>query len=139
MVEYWSPKPWVVGSSPSAPAKSRSFVLRLCFFHRKKWQARSGLSPKGSPTARKYSRRPRPRKSWSRLTPYFHRAHRQKQLPTVLCLAYLPPLPKAEVLYFGFVFFIEKSGRRGVDFHPRVHRRLENIVAALALASLGLG
>ena len=23
MVEYWSPKPWVVGSSPSAPAKER--------------------------------------------------------------------------------------------------------------------
>ena len=23
LVEYWSPKPWVVGSSPSAPAKER--------------------------------------------------------------------------------------------------------------------
>ena len=27
LVEYWSPKPWVVGSSPSAPAnKKRTFV-----------------------------------------------------------------------------------------------------------------
>ena len=25
LVEYWSPKPWVVGSSPSAPAKKSSF------------------------------------------------------------------------------------------------------------------
>ena len=24
MVEYWSPKPWVVGSSPSAPAKKKA-------------------------------------------------------------------------------------------------------------------
>ncbi len=24
LVEYWSPKPWVVGSSPSAPAKAKS-------------------------------------------------------------------------------------------------------------------
>ncbi len=23
LVEYWSPKPWVVGSSPSAPAKNK--------------------------------------------------------------------------------------------------------------------
>ena len=36
LVEYWSPKPWVVGSSPSAPAKIKKdtqksvsfFVLR---------------------------------------------------------------------------------------------------------------
>ena len=24
LVEYWSPKPWVVGSSPSAPAKKKA-------------------------------------------------------------------------------------------------------------------
>ncbi len=24
LVEYWSPKPWVVGSSPSAPAKKQA-------------------------------------------------------------------------------------------------------------------
>ena len=32
LVEYWSPKPWVVGSSPSAPAKKIQ-VARLGFFH----------------------------------------------------------------------------------------------------------
>ena len=34
LVEYWSPKPWVVGSSPSAPAnKKRTFVYRQrCVF-----------------------------------------------------------------------------------------------------------
>ena len=24
LVEYWSPKPWVVGSSPSAPARKKA-------------------------------------------------------------------------------------------------------------------
>ena len=28
LVEYWSPKPWVVGSSPSAPAKKKA--IREC-------------------------------------------------------------------------------------------------------------
>ena len=28
MVEYWSPKPWVVGSSPSAPAKGRGMECK---------------------------------------------------------------------------------------------------------------
>ena len=33
LVEYWSPKPWVVGSSPSAPAKNpRSFLLGFIFW-----------------------------------------------------------------------------------------------------------
>ena len=27
LVEYWSPKPWVVGSSPSAPAMKKRFCL----------------------------------------------------------------------------------------------------------------
>ena len=31
LVEYWSPKPWVVGSSPSAPAKKVQ-VERLGLF-----------------------------------------------------------------------------------------------------------
>ena len=31
LVEYWSPKPWVVGSSPSAPAK-KSKSSDLDFF-----------------------------------------------------------------------------------------------------------
>ena len=31
LVEYWSPKPWVVGSSPSAPAK-KSKSRGLDFF-----------------------------------------------------------------------------------------------------------
>ena len=32
LVEYWSPKPWVVGSSPSAPAKkSTSFGLSIFY------------------------------------------------------------------------------------------------------------
>ena len=62
--------------------KSRSFLLRLYFFA-EKWQRRSGLSPEGSPTARKYSRHHRPRKPRTWLTPYFHRAHRPKQSSTV--------------------------------------------------------
>ena len=33
LVEYWSPKPWVVGSSPSAPAKKiRDGFGHLVFF-----------------------------------------------------------------------------------------------------------
>ena len=33
LVEYWSPKPWVVGSSPSAPAKKQAKAVALaCFF-----------------------------------------------------------------------------------------------------------
>ena len=32
LVEYWSPKPWVVGSSPSAPAKKRTGSLSYLFF-----------------------------------------------------------------------------------------------------------
>ena len=31
LVEYWSPKPWVVGSSPSAPAKNRSVFTSVYF------------------------------------------------------------------------------------------------------------
>ena len=33
LVEYWSPKPWVVGSSPSAPAKKKAkSKFDLAFF-----------------------------------------------------------------------------------------------------------
>ena len=32
LVEYWSPKPWVVGSSPSAPAKKKSIAKAMDFF-----------------------------------------------------------------------------------------------------------
>ena len=32
LVEYWSPKPWVVGSSPSAPAKERGMVCTSISF-----------------------------------------------------------------------------------------------------------
>ena len=31
LVEYWSPKPWVVGSSPSAPAKKSAFERMRIF------------------------------------------------------------------------------------------------------------
>ena len=31
LVEYWSPKPWVVGSSPSAPAKKKAKSKDLAF------------------------------------------------------------------------------------------------------------
>ena len=37
LVEYWSPKPWVVGSSPSAPAKNRQ--VSACRFFLSKPQA----------------------------------------------------------------------------------------------------
>ena len=33
LVEYWSPKPWVVGSSPSAPAKNRQVSTEACRFY----------------------------------------------------------------------------------------------------------
>ena len=45
LVEYWSPKPWVVGSSPSAPAKTKRspigdlFVLAEIEGTRKRVQA----------------------------------------------------------------------------------------------------
>ncbi len=32
LVEYWSPKPWVVGSSPSAPAKKKEMAKAISFF-----------------------------------------------------------------------------------------------------------
>ena len=32
LVEYWSPKPWVVGSSPSAPAKKKRSPIGDLFF-----------------------------------------------------------------------------------------------------------
>ena len=32
LVEYWSPKPWVVGSSPSAPAKKIDKFRLVDFF-----------------------------------------------------------------------------------------------------------
>ena len=39
LVEYWSPKPWVVGSSPSAPAKKFDKLRLVEFFYplRKQW------------------------------------------------------------------------------------------------------
>ena len=39
LVEYWSPKPWVVGSSPSAPAKKFDKFRLVEFFYplRKQW------------------------------------------------------------------------------------------------------
>ena len=38
LVEYWSPKPWVVGSSPSAPAKkSASFGLPIFLSKPQDW------------------------------------------------------------------------------------------------------
>ena len=40
LVEYWSPKPWVVGSSPSAPAnKKGTFVYQKFLFCLSKPQA----------------------------------------------------------------------------------------------------
>ena len=32
LVEYWSPKPWVVGSSPSAPAKKKAIRVSEWLF-----------------------------------------------------------------------------------------------------------
>ena len=36
LVEYWSPKPWVVGSSPSAPAIEKGRCNASAFFYGRK-------------------------------------------------------------------------------------------------------
>ena len=45
LVEYWSPKPWVVGSSPSAPAKQKAIGLVPMAFCFSRWLWRIELSP----------------------------------------------------------------------------------------------
>ena len=50
----------------------------------------------------------------------------------------MSPYTKAEV-FASALFFSQKNGSGGVDSRPRVLRRLENIVATIVLASLGLG
>ncbi len=44
LVEYWSPKPWVVGSSPSAPAMKKAKSNDLAFFNQiRRWRKKSHL------------------------------------------------------------------------------------------------
>ena len=49
LVEYWSPKPWVVGSSPSAPAKKKAIRVSGWLFSMKRALRRmkneAGLRP----------------------------------------------------------------------------------------------
>ena len=47
LVEYWSPKPWVVGSSPSAPAKKKAIREADGFFQRCVPLARNVMCPWG--------------------------------------------------------------------------------------------
>ena len=58
------------------------------------------------------------RKSPPLQAPYFHRAHRRKQLSTVYRLAHLPPLPKSPSRKaWTFIFFKENS-RGGNGLSP---------------------
>ena len=122
LVEYWSPKPWVVGSSPSAPAKkSKSKGLDFCFFHRKNGSEGNGLSPEGSPTARKYSRHSSSPQVSASSDSLFSSGASPKTV--INCLwPRLPSAPakKSKSKGLGFYFFRRKMAEGDMDSHPRV-------------------
>ncbi len=125
MVEYWSPKPWVVGSSPSAPAKTE--VKRLRFFF-----LVSGADwtlTFGSPTARKHSRCASVVPSSFISLPCS--AASRKTVINCFSLAHLPPLPKnpsRKTWIFSFV----SAGHNIICVQRTQHHfeQSENIIAA---------
>ena len=93
LVEYWSPKPWVVGSSPSAPAKNPKASAFGFFFSGARTRTHFATRQNaGSPTARKYSQNAR-----SFLTSFFLISIGrvgENRPPDAFRLAYLLLLPK---------------------------------------------
>ena len=103
------------------PCQKPKFLLRLYFFA-EKWQRRSGLSPEGSPTARKYSRHHRPRKPRTWLAPYFHRAHRPKQLLTVFASLTFRPCQKIRQVSACRIFLSKSQTWYIIRFQTRISR-----------------
>ena len=115
MVESRSPKPLVLGSSPSAPAKNPSLTAWIFYF----WQGH-GLEPafpvgkRGFSDGKAEANRPaRDVKSRAALKARFGRVARNTP-PGCFALAYLAPLPKIQVSQLGFFIF-----GRDTDSNPR--------------------
>ena len=85
-----TPKPWVVGSSPSAPAKKAEVKTSAFIFF---LAAADELSPSVLRRLENIVESLHFNK-FTRLSPYFLRALRSKQLSTVYDLAYLQPCQK---------------------------------------------